>query len=367
MRAFDWPRAAVGRGQRRIAAALALATFGAAASRDATAILMRHDVPDSAYIVADADYPALVDLLAPGDCLGTLVHASYLLTVAHCVEEMGTSRALIVNGVSHDVAEIILHPEWDGWRFDIAFVRFVEPVEGVTPFPIYRDTDELGQVLTLVGRGLHGTGVEGERGATDDAILRRATNIVSDTNPQWIEVLFEAPGEDGITDLEGVGAGGDSGGPAFIETEHGLFIAGLNSWAEGGPGVRIGQYGSWDYSTRVSQFVHWIDSVLPSSEGGDTGTDTDTGDPDTDDPPDSGDPDTSDPPDTGDSHGTDDEDGTETVDTDTGTAAGDVAADATSDDPKGAGQCGCASAGPAGGWLAMVAMLGLMRRRVAHT
>ena len=238
--------------------------LGVLAVSTARAIIIRHDLADADYIVADADYPALVDLFRPNDCIGTLVHESYLLTVAHCAADLEGGQSLLVNGVSHAVAEVIRHPRWRSSRdnFDIALVRFEEPVRGVTPLPIYRGTDELGSVITLVGRGVHATGLQGERRADSDGNLRRATNIVSAVNNHFIEIFFERAGEAGLTGFEGVGASGDSGCPAFIEVDGVSYIAGLNSYGEGGNGIRVGQYGSRDYQTRVSRYLDWLDSVV---------------------------------------------------------------------------------------------------------
>ena len=234
---------------------LLVAGLWALAVSGAHAIIIRHDLADSDYIVADSDYPALVTLFEPDDCTGTLVHESYLLTVAHCAADLEEGQSLVVNGVRHAVAEVIRHPRWRSNRdnFDIALVRFQRPVRGVTPLPIYRGTEELGAVVTLVGRGVHATGLEGERRAESDGNLRRATNVVTSVNNHFIEIFFERPGQDGITDLEGIGVSGDSGCPVFIDVDGVPHIAGLNSYGEAGNGIRIGQYGSWDYQARVSQ------------------------------------------------------------------------------------------------------------------
>ena len=120
-----------------IALPLLSAGIGLGLASDAQAIIIRHDVSDEEYVVDDADYPALVDLFEPGDCIGTLIHATWLLTVAHCAEDMRESRPLTVAGVSHDIDEIMLHPQWNGWNDDVALIRFREPVEGVTPYDLY--------------------------------------------------------------------------------------------------------------------------------------------------------------------------------------------------------------------------------------
>ena len=45
----------------------------------------------------------------------------------------------------------------------------------------------------------------------------------------------------------------------------------LGSWGEGDGSAKLGEYGAWDYSTRVSSHVDWIDCVLGPQDSGDTG------------------------------------------------------------------------------------------------
>lgn len=248
---------------------------------DAHAIVIRDDVPDAQYVVADEDYPALVDLFEPGDCIGSLVHESYLLTVAHCAQDLSVGDTLDVAGTPYAVAEVILHPQWqDVENFDIALVRFEQAVVSVDPLPIYRDTGELDAVVTLVGRGTTATGLEGEGGGTTDGLLRRANNVVSGVEEHFIEIYFESPDEPGVLPLEGVGAAGDSGCPAFIDVDGVPQIAGLNSFGDFDAGGGVALYGSWDYQTRVSTYLAWIDEVIgegPSNPPGGTDGPFDTG------------------------------------------------------------------------------------------
>ena len=53
-------------------------------------------------------------------------------------------------------------------------------------------------------------------------------------------------------------------------------IAGLNSWGDGSLGVGVGEYGAWDYQTRVSQYIAWIQSETTGTEtsGGEGGQDS---------------------------------------------------------------------------------------------
>jgi hypothetical protein len=158
----------------------------------------------------------------------------------------------------------VLHPSWqDADAYDIALVRLADAVTEIDPFPLYRGAEELGAVVTLVGRGVTATGLDGERGGDTDGKLRRATNVVTAVDDHFLEVVFERVDEEGVTPLEGVGAAGDSGCPVFIDVDGARSIAGLNSWGDGGDGIRVGQYGARDYQTRVSRYLEWIDEVMP--------------------------------------------------------------------------------------------------------
>lgn len=254
-------------------AALIALTAYAISPSDAYAIITRHDVDDAEYVVDAADYPALVDLLEPGDCLGTLVHPSYLLTVAHCATELQTGVSLSIGGEARTVTTITLHPRWsDADAFDIALIRLDTPVLSVVPIPLYRAEDEVGSEIELLGRGLHGTGEEGESGATDDGQLRRATNTVDSVDDHFLRLTFDPPERESSTVLEGVGASGDSGGPVLLRREGISYLAGLNAWGDSCD-VDVAKYEASDYQVRVSQFVSWIDAGIAGrdSEEGPSG------------------------------------------------------------------------------------------------
>jgi hypothetical protein len=251
----------------RLSIPLVVAALGLLVAPEAGAVIIRHDVDDAEYVVPDADYPALVDLIEPGDCIGTLIDPSWLLTVAHCAVDLEVGATLLVSGSPHAVAEVVLHPSWqDADAYDIALVRLADAVTEVDPFPLYRGSEERGAVVTLVGRGVTATGLEGERGGDTDGKLRRATNVVTAVDDHFIEVAFERAEDEGVTPLEGVGAAGDSGCPVFIDVDGVRWIAGLNAWGDGGDGIRVGQYGARDYQTRVSRYLDWIDEVMPPTQ-----------------------------------------------------------------------------------------------------
>lgn len=227
---------------------------------DAHAIMRRHDVPDADYLVQAEAYPQIVDLLSPGDCLGTLVTPDWLITAAHCAAHLSDGHTIAIDGADYEVEGVVCHPSYDGDEHDIAMVKLTEPVVDLPPLSLYRDDDEHGQRVLFVGRGDHGTGVRGQRKATNDGRTRAATNTVYKATRPWLEFVFNEPGDGALTPREGISGDGDSGGPALIETDDGLAIAGVSSWQDA-PRRKIGKYGVHDFYARVSTDLEFIDEV----------------------------------------------------------------------------------------------------------
>ncbi len=232
----------------------------------AHAIIIRDDIEDSDVVVDAATHPAFVDLFGPGDCIGTLVHPQYLLTVAHCATDLDAGAMLTIGEETRTVSSVRLHPRWnDADAYDIALVRLdaaVLSVEAVTVGPF---RDEVGASVTLLGRGVHGTAIEGEKGAADDGQLRRVTNTVDAVDEHFLRLTMNRPDSDDVSEFEGVGAAGDSGGPVIWRREGIDYLVGLNSWGDSCD-VGVGQYGASDYQTRVSSFKDWIDAEIAGQE-----------------------------------------------------------------------------------------------------
>jgi len=259
---------------RSRAVALGALTCFFAAVPTAHAIIGRDDLEPSQYVVDPGQYPAVIPLLGAGDCLGTLVHPTYLLTVAHCAVDVDEGATLDIAGEPRNVSAVILHPRYQdgGDTYDIALIRLDAASLHVEPFQIYRGGDEVGQAVELLGTGVHGTGVEGESGGSNDGMLRRATNTVDSVDDHFLRFTFDKPGTEDVTEFEGVGAEGDSGGPVFLRQGGITYLAGLNAWGDHCD-HGVGQYGANDYQTRVSAFAEWIDAQIAgrSSDAGPSG------------------------------------------------------------------------------------------------
>ena len=226
-------------------------------------MIIRHDRSDKESIVDVNDWPGITNFFR-GSGASTLIAPDWLLTAAHVARHIPTDIQLSVElaGKRYPIARTIVcpyyEPRWeqdegDPDTVDLAVVQLAMPVEEVVPFKLYDRSDELGQEVLLLGWGECGNGLHGARGA--DHTLRRVTNQIHEVDDYWIKYRFDAPPEGTV--LEGVSAGGDSGGPALIWHDGQFKVAGVSSWQDHGD-KPLGTYGCIEHYTRVSSFVNWI-------------------------------------------------------------------------------------------------------------
>jgi hypothetical protein len=256
----------------------------------ASAIVIRHDVPDTAYLADAAEFPALVDM--PGSGHGVLIAPQWVVTAAHTIQ--GRLRSVELAGVPRAVDRVIVHPgarslpddlvhraltTGDGAEAmaflaktdDIALIRLAMPVQDVRPARLHDGRRELGQSVRLYGKGATGTGLTGvapdspQRGA-----LRRATNRIESAEGRWIVYSFTR-GPDGDR-LEGMSGNGDSGSPVLVRTGGRWTVAGLASWTGGEVDVRgpSSHYGQTSHNVRLAYYAPWIAEVM-TQEGGSGG------------------------------------------------------------------------------------------------
>ena len=234
-------------------------------------MIIRHDRQGEQYRALAAKYSAPVSQTLQRDrtmwAEGTLIDPNWVLTAAHSARVLSVPTGIVlVAERNYPIAQIILHPAWswdpdpDRWiaSTDIALVELATPVMDIEPVPLYESKDELGQTVVFVGRGRFGTGLTGP--AQADGQFRAATNKVEKTQNQWLVFRFDDPST--ATDLEGISGPNDSGGPAFIETDGGLYVAGVSSHQDNRQQGQAGVYGVWEYYTRVSEFLEWVRQTI---------------------------------------------------------------------------------------------------------
>jgi len=261
-------------------------------------MIIRHDIDPKLYLIEPERFPAIFavdcaeqalqiaydqidELLKPSllpsvqpqpetftryDGMGMLIAPIWVLSAAHVATELLQGSDIDIAEEFYTIEKIFLHPGFRNYsetdemaENDIALIQLRRPVETVSPLPLYTQRDELGKTVTFVGRGDFGNGLIGPDSV--DGRLRMATNRIEETDDQWLVFKFDAP--PACTELEGISGPGDSGGPALIETDQGWVIAGISSGQNDlGQGLGEGHYGVWEYYTRVSFQLDWIESVV---------------------------------------------------------------------------------------------------------
>jgi hypothetical protein len=183
---------------------------------------------------------------------------------------------------------------------DIGLVRLTNDIFSVTPAKRYIGTGEKTLTGTNVGYGLTGTGLTGIT-ANSAGVKRAGNNVLdrygSEVNASYSDNLifsdFDRPGVPGESSMgsntpvamEYQIAGGDSGGPVFIDAAGDDVIAAVHSflaWADGtgnadygdrGGSVRLN--GVWQ-STKIIN--DWISSTITVSGDADSDFDVDLSD-----------------------------------------------------------------------------------------
>lgn len=258
-------------------------------------MIIRHDIDSGLYLINSAKFPAVFavdsyqeeiqiaydkidELLKPSllpitpkfrtryDGMGMLIHPRWVLSAAHVAVELSTEKTIEIVDDTYTIENILLHPNFRNYSAtemaenDIALIQLNRSVDSVVPLPLYTQKDEVGQVVTFVGRGDYGNGLIGPDQV--DGKMRMATNRIETADDQWLIFEFDAPPNG--TELEGISGPGDSGGPALIKTEEGWAIAGISSGQDHDSLQKVGEgrYGAREYYTRVSFQLDWIVSVI---------------------------------------------------------------------------------------------------------
>lgn len=233
---------------------------------------------------------------ASGTWIGNDETHGYILTAAHNFDggfgvETWVYRSQ--KGKSYKATAVAVHPNYvrvngdenaieASLGFDVAIVTLSEPVTDAGEQPmLYAGSEEMGKTLTFSGFGTRGSATVGEdEKVPAGGVAAAAQGVIEEVAPLKLSAAGGADGnyvqvwlpkEDGseenpfggevttpVSKNAGLLGSGDSGGSAWIETENGWAIAGVN-----GNGSGNAQYGDWSGFARVSGHIEWIESIFP--------------------------------------------------------------------------------------------------------
>ena len=257
------------------------------AALDAEAIVIRDDVPDREYRMADLDFPALADL--PGEGHGVLIAPHWVVTAAHAVDWQSAVTTVTLVGTPRAVRRIIVHPgyqappeamvhaaiksgDWNAFfaflvaSDDLALIELAEPANDIAPAPLFRGP-ALGREVRILGRGATGNGIAGRPLHGPSRIeLRQGFNVISLAEGRWIGYRFDPPPY--AHPLEATTGSGDSGGPLLVKDDGEWQLAGIAAWGRAevvGTEVRPGRYGETSYGVRLAHYADWIDSTMAAA------------------------------------------------------------------------------------------------------
>ncbi len=240
---------------------------------------------------------------------GTLLYdGKAIVTAAHLFDGVSETTASVFfetaqGDITLNASNILIHPDYGSasGNNDLALIWLSEDAPtSAERYDIYRESDEISQLFTMVGYGIPGTGYSGAQTSYKGPYLRLMTENTFDARADELKdvlgyVMGWTPTEEsqliadfdngtatrdalsmflnkistGVGVMEGIISSGDSGGPAFIDGKMAgiaSYISSLETYSDHPDSDDItnstfGEIAAWQ---RVSYYQQWIDESMRS-------------------------------------------------------------------------------------------------------
>jgi secreted trypsin-like serine protease len=199
-------------------------------------------------------------------CTGTLIAPSVVLTAGHCIEGGAPDGVLVgataksrpQEGETLDVQRAVAYPDSQA-TIDVALLILSTP-STITPRPIAsgwaRADIKNGAAVQLVGYG-----TVDRNGSTETDSLMEATSSNTDFHCSKSSGCNSAARPDGELGAGGMGIDtcpGDSGGPIYVLTEYGTYLAGVTSRGYDNNQYYCSEGGIY---ARADKVIDWIETT----------------------------------------------------------------------------------------------------------